>query len=98
MASDPLHDSDEPIRAFGLHDQDYIHNRKKLVNPIDSNVIILKLGLEMARLSHFVHLYELYGVADHGLNHEDILQTDRKNWASAQRLCSPKVGRTLRLL
>ena len=90
--------TDEPVRAFGLHDQDYIHNGKKLVNPLDSTVRILKLGSEMARLSHFIHLYDLYEVADHGLNHEDILRTDRQNWASAQRLCSPKVIQTLRLL
>jgi hypothetical protein len=32
------------IHAYGLHDQDFIHNGKKLVNPLDSTSRILKLG------------------------------------------------------
>ena len=34
--------------ATGLHDQDYIHNGKKLLNPLDSNVKTLRLGADMA--------------------------------------------------
>jgi hypothetical protein len=32
--------------AWGLHDQYYIHNCKKLINPLDSPVKFLQLGVE----------------------------------------------------
>jgi hypothetical protein len=32
--------------AWGLHDQDYIHDGKKLINPLDSLVKSLQLGVE----------------------------------------------------
>jgi len=40
--------------ATGLHDQDYIHNGKKLLNPIDSNVHILRLGGDLALYQQYV--------------------------------------------
>jgi len=36
--------------AFGLYDQDYIHNGRKLVNPMDSVVRILQLGSDVSCL------------------------------------------------
>lgn len=36
--------------AFGVHDQDYIHNGKKLINPMDSPVRVLQLGGDVACL------------------------------------------------
>lgn len=86
------------MHASGLHDQDYIHNTKKLINPLDSTVRLLKLGSQLANLSHLIHLYDLYEVGDHGMNAEDVKRTDRQNWASAQRLCSRKVSKSLRML
>jgi hypothetical protein len=32
--------------AWGLHDHDYIHNGKKLINPLDSPMRSLQLGVE----------------------------------------------------
>lgn len=86
------------IHAHGLHDQDYIHNGKKLINPLDSTARTLKLGDHVASLCHFVTLCELYKPDEHGLNREDILRTDRQNWASGQRLCSRKVANCLQML
>lgn len=78
------------VHAYGLHDQDFIHNGKKLVNPLDSTSRILKLGTWVANLSHIIHCYHLYNNNDHGLNEEDIKRTDRQNWASAQQLVAAK--------
>lgn len=74
--------------AHGLHDPDFIHNGKKLVNPLDSITRVMKLGAEVAAFSHINHVYELYDAKDHAMNHEDVLRSDRQNWTSAQRLCS----------
>ena len=38
--------------AYGLHDQDYIHNGKKLINPLDSRVWDLILGGDIALHEH----------------------------------------------
>lgn len=75
-----------------LHDQEYIHNAKKLVNPLDSTTKILKLGAKMANIFHLVQICNIYDVVEHGLTMEDIKRTDKQNWASAQRLCSRKVA------
>ncbi|CAM6105892.1 unnamed protein product [Calypogeia fissa] len=86
------------VHASGLHDQDYIHNGKKLGNVLDSIKRILQPGAQVAMLTHVEHVYKLYDEKDHGLNSEDIARTDRQNWASAQRLCSRKVGCCLKML
>lgn len=75
----------------GLHDQDFIHNAKKLINPLDSPSKVMHIGNSIATLEHIEMMYKLYTISEHGLNHEDLLRTDRQNWSSAQRLCNRKV-------
>jgi hypothetical protein len=82
---------DDKVYAHRLHDQDYIHNAKKLINPLDSTAKVLKLGVELASISHLAQVFDMYSIAEHGLTMEDIKRTDRQNWTSAQRLCSRKV-------
>lgn len=84
--------------AFGIHDQDYIHNQKKLVNPLDHCRRKLRLGPHMATISHIHQIWLMYDRKDHLLYHEDVLRTDRQNWASAQRLCNRSCCNTLRML
>lgn len=62
--------------AFGLHDQDYIYNGKKLVNPMDSLVTVLQLGGDVACLQHLGLVYNKFTFDEHGLKIEDI---DRKD-------------------
>ena len=73
--------------AFGLHDEDYIHNGKKLINPIDQGGRTLMLGGDVCMLEHVGAIYNKFTQDEHGLRQGDIDRTDRQNWASAQRLC-----------
>ena len=77
--------------ATGLHDQDYIHNGKKLLNPIDNNVRTLRLGGDLALHQHICQVFNRFKFDEHNLLQEDYDRMDRHNWASAQRLCSQKV-------
>ena len=85
-------------KATSLHDQDYIHNGKKLLNPIDSNVWMLRLDGDLALHQHICQVFNRFTVDQHGLLQEDFDRKDRQNWASAQRLCSAKVRECLRSL
>lgn len=58
--------------AFGLHDQDFIHNREKLVNSLDSLVCVLQLGGNMCALEHLGLVYNMYTYKQHGLKLEDV--------------------------
>lgn len=77
--------------AKGLHDQDYIHNGKKLINPLLSAVRVLQLGGDVCTLEHVGLVYNRFTADQHGLRQEDVDRKDRQNWASAQRLCQAKV-------
>ena len=77
--------------AKGLHDQDFIHNGKKLINLLDSPVRVLQLGGDVALLEHVGMVYNKFSQDQHGLKLEDTTRKDRQNWASAQRLCQGKV-------
>lgn len=79
----------------GLHDQDWIHNGKKLINPLDSPVKTLQLGEDGAFHTHLGMLYNKYTFDDHGLKLEDVQRKDRQNWASAQRMCQRKTQQCL---
>ena len=81
---------DEEGRCSGLHDQDWIHNGKKLINPLDSPVKTLQLGEDGAFHTHLGMIYNKYSFDQHGLKLEDVQQKDRQNWASAQRMCQRK--------
>ncbi|KAL3683565.1 hypothetical protein R1sor_001587 [Riccia sorocarpa] len=77
--------------VYGLGDQDPIHNRKKLVNPLDRSSFPLVLGDYHACLEHVHLVYKLYSHDEHGLNFDDVIRRDRQNWAGPQRLCSRRV-------
>ena len=62
--------------ARGLHDQDYIHNRKKLINPLDSPVRVMQLGGDLCILEHIGLVYQKFTADDHGLKLEDVKRTD----------------------
>ena len=81
----------------GLHDQDYIHNGKKLINPLDSASRRLVLGRELVTLNHVAIVYQLFKVDEHGLQ-GDIERKDRQNWRAAQRIAAKKVQKCLKLL
>ena len=74
----------------GLHNQDFIHNSKKLINPLDSATKNLQLGADVCYLDHLGQVYQKFALDQHDLRKEDIQCTDRQNWASAQRICAKK--------
>lgn len=84
--------------ATGLHDQDYIYNGKKLLNPIDSNIRTLRLGGDLALHQHICQVFNCFTFDEHGLLQQNYDKKDRQNWASTQRLCSEKVRACLRSL
>jgi len=86
--STPVSSDGDPT---GLHDQDFIHNGKKLINPLDSPVRVLQLGMDICCLEHVGLVYNSFKFDEHGLKLEDIHRIDRQNWASAQRICQQKV-------
>lgn len=53
-------------------DQDYIHNRKKLLNPLDHASRVLMLGNFMVRMNHLQLVYEMFPIPEHGLGVNDI--------------------------
>ena len=46
--------------ATGLHDQDFIHNGKKFINPMDSIVRMLQLGCDVVILMHLGLIYNKF--------------------------------------
>ena len=75
--------------VIGLHDQHYIHNGKKMINP---------LGNDLVTLNHVALVYQSFKVDDHGLQEGDIERKDRQNWRSSQRIAGRKVQNFLELL
>jgi hypothetical protein len=75
---------------MGLHDQDFIHNAKKLINPIDSLVRTPQLGADVVTLTHMGLVYNKFSCDQYGLKLEDTNRKDRQNWASTQRICQKK--------
>ena len=63
---------DENGNYSGLHDQDWIHNGKELINPLDSPVKTLQLKEDGAFHTHLGMLYNKYTFDDHGLKLEDV--------------------------
>ena len=54
-----------------LHDQDFIYNGKKLINPIDSPVRTSQLGYDVVTLTHLGLVYNKFSCDQHGLKLED---------------------------
>lgn len=63
--------------ALGLHDQDYIHNRKKLIYPLDSPVRTFYLGQDICCLEHIGLVNNKYTYDQHGLKLDDVQRTNR---------------------
>jgi hypothetical protein len=63
----------------GVHDQDFIHNRKKLINSLDSLVRVLQLDGDVCCLEHLSLVYNKFSCDEHGLRLEDIQRTGRQN-------------------
>lgn len=57
--------------ASGLHDQDFIHNGKRLINPIDFPIRTSQLGFEIVNFTHIGLVYNKFTCDQHGLKLED---------------------------
>ena len=79
-------------------DQDYVHNHKKLLNPLDHASRVLRMGEYLVHMNHLQLVSEVFPFADHGLGRSDIERRDRQNWRSAQKLTFPKVQSCLEAL
>ena len=85
------------FKVIGLHDQDYIHKGKKIVNPLFSGRRDLIVGKELISFNHVRMVYNNFKVdVDHKLKIEDIERIDRQNWGSAQCIASRHVQRCLK--
>ena len=79
-------------------DQDYIHNHKKLLNPLDHASRVLMLGDYLVHMNQLQLVYEMFPIPDHGLGLNDVQRSDRQNWRSAQKLTFPQVRNCLQML
>lgn len=84
--------------VHGLHDQDFVHNGKKLVNPLNSSMKFLQLGPYVCCHEHIRQVYNKFKYDDHDLRVEDASRDDQQNWASAQRMYAAKCRSSLRQL
>ncbi|KAL2644183.1 hypothetical protein R1flu_011770 [Riccia fluitans] len=69
--------------VYALGDQDPIHNRKKMINPLDRSSYLIVLGDFHTCLEHVQLVYKLYSHDHHDLNIDDVMRWDRQNWAAA---------------
>ena len=81
-----------------LCDQDYIHNHKKLLNPLNHANGVLMMGNYLVHMNHIQLVYDVLPIFAHGLGLGDINRRDRQNWRSAQKLTFPKVRHCLQEL
>jgi hypothetical protein len=64
-------------QVLNSHDEDFIYNGKKLINPLDSPVRVLQLEGDVCYLEHVGAVYNQFSVDEHGLKNEVIFRTDR---------------------
>ena len=83
---------------YGIHDQDFIHNGKKLVNALDNASRSLAIGDVWITLNHVALVYNIFPIDRHRLRDSDLTRDDRQNWAAAQRLASRQVQSCLQEL
>lgn len=69
-----------------LCDQDYIHNHKKLLNPLDHASRFMILGDYMVHMHHIKRVYDAFPPTEHGLGGSDVNRCDQQNWRSMQNL------------
>ena len=84
------------FKVIALHDQDYVHNGKNLVNPLFSGRQDLIVEKELISFNHVRMVYNNFKVDHHKLKIEDIEKSDLQNWGSAQRIASRHVHRCLK--
>jgi len=89
---------DSQGNATRLYDQDFIHNGKKLINPIDSPMRMPQLGADVVILTHLDMVYNKFTCDKHELKLEDTNCKDCQNWASAQQICQKQTCNCLALL
>ena len=92
--------SDVPGRAPVLvgHGQDFVHNGKKLVNPLDLQSKSLCLGEHAVTVGHMLIVTSQFQAHEHQCAERDIQRLDRQNWASAQALFKSPMLRCLVML
>ena len=81
-----------------LGDQDYIHNHKKLLNPLDHSSRVLMMGNNTAHMNHLQLVYDTFSHHDHALGLDDVNRRDRQNWRSVQKLTLLRVQNCLQRL
>ena len=81
-----------------LGDQDYIHNHKKLLNPLDHSSRVLMMGNNTVHMNHLQLVYDTFSHHDHGLGLDDVNRRDRQNWRSVQKLTLLRVQNCLQRL
>ena len=79
-------------------DQDYVHNHKKLLNPLDHATRVLRMCEYLVHMNHLQLVSEVFPFADHGLGVSDSERRYRQDWTSAQKLTFPKVQECLEAL
>ena len=92
---------DRPDGTFvirDLCDQDYVHNMKKMVNPLDHVSRVLEMGPFLVHMNHIHLVHRTFGHEEHDLRFENIQHQDHQNFQSAQRLISKKVQQCLQQL
>lgn len=77
--------------TMGLYNQDFILNKKKLINLIESPVRTLQFGADMVTSTHLDLVYNKFIYNHHGLKLEDTNKKDHQNWASTQRICQKQM-------
>lgn len=92
------HPTDQGFSISGLHDQDYIHNHKKLVNHLHHASRNIKMGPYVVHNNFIVFVHDNFPFCEHGLSVEDILRNDRQNWASAQKVSFSKIRDCLEVI
>ena len=91
-------ESPEGSHVFNLMDQDFIHNAKKIVNPLDHSKRLLSIGGNDAHMSHVELVLQRCSSAEHGLRKGDVFREDRQNWEAVQRLAFPRVRECLQMI
>ena len=81
-----------------LGDQDYIHNHKKLLNPLDHSSRVLMMGNNTVHMNHLQLVYDTFSHHEHGLGLDDVNRRDRQNWRSVQKLTFLRVQNCLQRL
>ncbi|MCO5566937.1 hypothetical protein L7F22_020620 [Adiantum nelumboides] len=84
--------------VYGLYDQDFIHNGKKLVNAMDNASRELVLGDVWVTLNHVSLVYRMFPFDAPRVPESDLARDDRQNWAAAQKIASRKVQACLKSL